>query len=115
MKLTDLSRRAGRAGLLLLLGAGSVLAADMPEYALVLKDHQFQPAELTIPAGTKVKLLVRNDDPTPAEFESHSLNREKIIPANASVTVFVGPLKAGEYEFFDEFHEATTRGKLIVK
>lgn len=115
MKLTSLTQTAARAALLVLAGTGSVLAADTPEYSLVLKDHQFQPAELTIPAGTKVKLLVRNDDATPAEFESHSLNREKIIPANAAVTVFVGPLKPGEYEFFDEFHEATTRGKLIVK
>ncbi|NQD35882.1 cupredoxin domain-containing protein [Permianibacter sp. IMCC34836] len=112
MKLTALRQTAAA---LLLLATGPVLAADTPEYTLVLKDHQFVPAELSIPADTKVKLLVRNDDATPAEFESHSLNREKIIPANATVTIFVGPLKPGEYEFFDEFHEATTRGKLIVK
>lgn len=99
----------------LALAANVALAADVPSFELVIKDHKFAPAELTIPAGQKVKLLVKNQDSTPEEFESHDFNREKIIPGNSSATIFVGPLKAGEYKFFGEFNEATAQGKLIAK
>lgn len=90
-------------------------ADDIPEFTLVIKDHRFQPAELTIPAGTKVRLVVDNQDPTPEEFESHELNREKVIPGNSKARIFVGPLEAGVYPFFGEFNQATCQGKLIVQ
>ena len=44
---------------LLLLLSASAVAAD-PEFTLVIKDHRFEPAELTVPAGQKVKLIVEN-------------------------------------------------------
>jgi plastocyanin len=92
-----------------------VMADEVPEFTLVIKEHKFEPAELTIPAGVKVKLIVDNQDATPEEFESHELNREKVIPGNSQAKIFVGPLEAGVYPFFGEFHEATAQGKLIVK
>ena len=73
------------------------------------------PAELEVPAGQKIKLLVDNQDPTPEEFESHSLNREKVIPGNSKATIFIGPLKPGSYEFFGEFHQATAQGRIVAK
>ncbi len=85
------------------------------EVEILIKDHKFEPAEISVPAHTKVKLKVVNSDATPEEFESYALHREKIIPGNSSAVIFVGPLDAGEYEFFGEFHEDTARGKLIVK
>lgn len=91
------------------------VAAETPQIELIIKDHKFHPAEITIPANTKVKLLVKNQDPTPEEFESHSLNREKVIPGNSQAVIFVGPLPAGEHKFFGEFNEATAQGKLIIK
>ena len=90
-------------------------ADEVPEFRLVIKNHRFEPAELTIPAGVKVKLIVDNQDSTPEEFESHELNREKVIPGNSQAKVFVGPLAPGVYPFFGEFNEATCQGKLIVK
>lgn len=92
-----------------------VLAEDVQEFRLVIKDHKFEPAELTVPAGVKVKLIVDNQDATPEEFESHELNREKVIPGKSQAKIFVGPLDAGVYPFFGEFNEATAQGKLIVK
>ena len=86
-----------------------------PEFTLTIKDHKFEPAELTVPAGQKVKIKVINADPTPEEFESHELNREKVIPGGATATIFVGPLKPGTYPFFGEFNPKTAQGKLIVK
>jgi hypothetical protein len=62
----------------------------------------------------KVELIIKNDQTTNAEFESSALHREKIIPAGGQISVFVGPLSAGTYEFFDDFNRAT-RGLLIVK
>lgn len=89
-------------------------AADA-EYQLTLKDHRFAPAEIQVPAGKKLKLVVLNQDSTPEEFESHSLNREKVIPGNSRGIIYVGPLAAGKYEFFGEFHEATARGALVAR
>lgn len=90
-------------------------ADETPTFTLSIKDHQFDPAILEVPADTKVKLHVKNLDPTPEEFESHDFNREKVIPGNSEANIFVGPLKAGEYKFFGEFNEDTAQGKLIVK
>lgn len=96
------------------LSAGSLLAAE-PEFRLVLKNHRFSPSEVTVPAGQKVRLVVENQDPTPEEFESYSLNREKIVPAGGKITLFVGPLQPGRYEFFGEFNASTARGWIVVQ
>lgn len=86
-----------------------------PEFRIVIKDHRFAPAELVVPAGQKVRLIVENQDPTPEEFESYDFNREKVVPANSRIVVFIGPLKPGKYEFFGEFNPATARGWLIAR
>ncbi len=93
----------------------SAVAADKPEFSLVVKDHLFQPAEVIIPANQKVVLVVDNQDATPEEFESHELNREKVIPGNTKAKIYIGPLEAGTYPFYGEFHEKTANGKIIVK
>jgi len=99
---------------LLTLAALSVWAADN-EFALTIRDHRFEPAELRVPANRKIKLVVHNQDGTPEEFESHELNREKVIPPGAKANIFVGPLKPGRYPFFGEFNEKTARGVLIAE
>lgn len=85
------------------------------DYTLIIKDHRFQPAELTIPSGKKIKLVVENQDATPEEFESHALNREKMIAGKSSATIYIGPLKPGRYPFFGEFHEATAQGNIVAQ
>ena len=94
--------------------AGSALAAD-PEVLLIIKNHRFEPAEVKVPAGQRVKLTVHNQDSTPEEFESHSLNREKIVPAGAKASIFIGPLKAGRYEFYGEYNEKTAKGVIVAE
>jgi len=89
--------------------------AAIPEYTIVIKDHRFEPAELKVPAGTKVKLIIRNEDATPEEFESYDFNREKIVSGHSQIKVFVGPLKPGTYKFFGEFNIETAQGRLIVE
>lgn len=98
----------------LVLGAATLYAQE-PEFRLVIRDHKFEPSELTIPAGQKVKLVIENKDATAEEFESHELNREKVVPAKGQVTVFIGPLKPGRYPFFGDFHKDTAKGVLIAQ
>ena len=99
---------------LLALMSISAFAAD-DSYTLTIRDHRFEPTELRVPAGKKVKVLIRNQDATAEEFDSHALNREKVIPANDSGVIFIGPLKAGRYPFIGEFHEATARGVVVAE
>jgi hypothetical protein len=99
----------------LLFAAGIADAAAPPEFKLTLRNHRFVPAQLVVPANVKFKLVVVNEDPTPEEFESHELNREKIVTGKGKITVFLGPLKAGRYPFFGEFHMATAQGSLLAR
>ena len=82
---------------------------------LVIKNHRFEPAEVKVPAGQRVKLVVHNQDNTPEEFESHDLNREKIVPPGAKASIFIGPLKPGHYTFVGEYNEATAKGVVIAE
>jgi plastocyanin len=98
----------------LLAAAAAPALADTPQVAIAIQSHRFVPSEVQIPAGTKVELLIRNRDKTPSEFESSELHREKVVTAGQQISVFVGPLQPGRYEFFDDFHPQT-RGHLVVK
>lgn len=97
------------------LSFGTAPAQAGPPLELVIRGHLFYPAELEVPAHQKVKLLVINEDPTPEEFESYELNREKVIMGNSRTVIFIGPLAPGEYPFFGEFNLSTAQGKVIVK
>jgi plastocyanin len=108
------------ATILKVLGFSAIALYALPAMAvdtidIVIKDHKFEPAEVTIPAGTKVKLVIHNQDASAEEFESHSMHREKIIPGGAKRSIFIGPLDAGTYKFFGEFNPKTAQGRVIVK
>ena len=89
--------------------------AEPEEFVIKLKEHTFSPAVLEVPAGQKIKLIIHNEDATPEEFESHSLDREKIISGNSKGIIFIGPLKPGEYKYFGEFNEDLAKGLIIAK
>jgi hypothetical protein len=91
-----------------------VLAAGEPEFTLRIVNHRFEPSEITIPANTRVKLIVDNQDAEPEEFDSHKLNREKVIPGKSKATIFIGPLEPGRYPFMGEFHADTAQGVVVV-
>jgi len=91
------------------------LALAEPEATVIIKNHRFDPAEVKVPAGQRVRLTVHNQDATAEEFESHALNREKIVPPGAKVVIFIGPLKKGRYEFFGEYNEATAKGAVVAQ
>ena len=106
-----------RIALLALLAAfnvGLAFAAD-DVFVLVIQDRRFEPAELVVPAGKKFELVVENRDATPEEFESHDLNREKVIAGKSSATLWIGPLSPGRYPYFGEFNEKTAKGAIVAK
>jgi hypothetical protein len=94
--------------------SGLAHAAD-PEFALTIRDHRFEPSELRVPANKKVKIVIENQDATAEEFDSHALNREKVIPPKAKAPLFIGPLKPGRYPFVGEFNEKTAQGVIIAE
>ena len=93
----------------------AVPAWAAPVVEIEIRAHLFFPAEVEVPANTKVKLLVINRDSTAEEFESYELNREKIIPGGRKAVIFIGPLAPGEYPFFGEFFPKTAQGKVIAR
>jgi plastocyanin len=95
--------------------SSAAFAAGEPEFALAIEGHKFTPDRVEVPAGKKVKLLVDNRDATPEEFESATLKVEKVIPGKSKATIFIGPLKPGEYKFAGEFNEKTAQGLIVAK
>ena len=99
---------------LLLCGAPGA-RADQPAFTLTIKNHQFDPVEIDVPANTKVLLTVKNLDPTVEEFDSDDLHREKVITGGHEAVVTIGPLKPGTYRFQGEYHAATAQGHVVAK
>lgn len=100
---------------LLLVAPFSVMADPKHEYELTISNHVFSPSEITIPANTKVKIIVHNKDDSFEEFHSDSLHREKIIAGKKTGVVNIGPLVPGVYPFMGEFHAKTAQGRVIAK
>ncbi len=92
-------------------------SAAVDEFTLTIKNHAFAPKELKVPAGKKIKIIVVNEDATPAEFESKPLGREKVIPGKSKGIINLGPLKPGRYDFVEEYHEteAAAQGTIVVE
>jgi|SRR4051794_33806527 plastocyanin len=91
------------------------LAANEPEFNLVLENHKFAPERIEVPAGKKVKFIVENKDATAEEFDSEDLRIEKVIGAHGKGTIWIGPLKAGEYKFMGEYHDKTAQGVVVAR
>ena len=101
--------------IILLAGVIDVAIAGPVVVEIQIRDHLFFPSELEVPAGMKIRLLINNLDPTPEEFESYELNREKVIGGNSKAVIFIGPLEPGTYPFFGEFYPKTAQGRIIAK
>ena len=91
------------------------MADEIFEVEIKIKNHVFEPSEIEIPSGHKLKLIVHNMDDTIEEFESFDLKREKIVPPGGKIKIILAPLMPGKYEFFGEFHQETAKGFLNVK
>jgi len=95
--------------------ASSHAVAQEAALSVAIKDHRFSPAELRAPADTPITITVKNDDPTPEEFESKPLKVEKLVAGGGTITIKVRPLAKGKYRFFGDYHEKTAEGFLVVE
>jgi high-affinity iron transporter len=94
-------------------GGRAARADELP--TLIFHNHRFEPDRIEVPANVKFQLHVKNTDNTADEFESTDLNREKLVAPGQTITVFLGPLPAGEYKFFGDFHQDTAQGVMVAK
>lgn len=90
------------------------LVAASGTQRLMIHDGAFEPDTLTISASQTVRMMVQNKDATPVEFESYDFNREKVIPGQTELPLYLDPLESGTYGCFDDFHPGS-KGKLIVE
>jgi Cupredoxin-like domain len=114
--------RQGRALVWAVLAVGVVATGATPPvaraddgYVMTFKDNKLEPVELQVPAGKEFKLLVKNADQTPEEFESEDLKLEKIIAGGSEAEFTIKALEAGRYEVFGEFHEDTAKGHIVAE
>lgn len=99
-----------------ILATGPALAAeDSTRVRLSIKDHRFQPTEVQVPAAKPIAIEIRNLDATPVEFESKTLRVEKVVTGGGVITLQIRALQPGRYRFYDDYHEDTTEGFLVVQ
>jgi uncharacterized cupredoxin-like copper-binding protein len=82
-------------------------AADPPGTMTVevtVADGRITPSSVQVAAGTRLRLVVRNQGRGPAEFENLVLRAEKVLAPGASSTLVLNGVRAGQYKFVDEFH-----------
>lgn len=101
--------------LFLIMTINIAMADEMKMYELKIKNHKFDKETMVVEANKKFKLKIINEDPSSEEFESLSMIVEKFIGPKRSITVTIGPLKPGQYDYFGEFHASTCKGILTAK
>ncbi|MFA3791020.1 cupredoxin domain-containing protein [Aliiglaciecola sp. SL4] len=100
--------------MMLVLLALSFKACAIDEITITIRNHLFYPPEIDIPQHKKVKITFINLDDTPEEIDSFDLNREKVVFAKSQSSIYVGPLDAGRYRYFGEYHPNTAIGFVNV-
>jgi hypothetical protein len=92
----------------------SALAADdSPQ--LRFRGGAVEPASLTLPANTPVKLQVTNAGAAAVEFESFELHRERVVQPGQTITVYIPALPPGAYGFFDDFSHGAVKGEIVSR
>lgn len=122
----------GAAAVLVLLGAARWLAPPAPrvaavlapganvvEYTILLSEHRFRPAEITVQRGERVRLVLKNVGEETHEFELDGYNFEIAdIEPGQVVTVVFSADKTGRFEFSCHepgHYEQGMKGELIVQ
>jgi hypothetical protein len=107
---------AALAVLFAVVAAGRAWAEDAePTFQIVFKNGAIEPKRLEVPAGTRFRLEIRNEDDGPVEFESVELHKEKVLAAHAQTVMVIRTLDPGEYSFFDDFHPDAPPAVLVAK
>jgi len=99
--------------ILALFVAPSAHAAD--DSSLRFHGGAVEPASLTLPANTPIKLLVTNSGDTAVEFESFELHRERVVQPGQTITVYIPALAPGTYSFIDDFSNGAVKGEIVSR
>jgi hypothetical protein len=97
----------------LLFAAGPALAASA--IPVTLQNHKFSPAVIHVKANTPAMIALTNKDSSAEEFDSASLQVEKVVAGNSSGNVRIRALAPGKYPFMGEYHSATAQGVVIAQ
>jgi hypothetical protein len=89
--------------------------AQETPFEILFAEHHFSPQTLVVPAGQPLVLTVVNSSHERIEFESFKLNREKVVGPGETITVHLPALRAGSYDFFDDFHPDVPEGEIVAK
>ena len=100
--------------LLVVSTAPSARAAD-DSSQLRFQSGAVEPASLTLPANTPVKLHVTNAGDSAVEFESFDLHRERVVQPGQTITVNIPALPPGTYPFFDDFSHGAVKGEIVSR
>jgi len=90
-------------------------AEDTFTASIVLRNHRFEPAEIDVPAGQRILLHLKNEDPMSEEFDSTALKVEKVFAGNSEGVIRISPLNPGRYDFMGEYHSDTAKGVVVAK
>ncbi|KHK64756.1 MULTISPECIES: cupredoxin domain-containing protein [Pseudomonas] len=93
----------------------SIAEAELLTYELSMRDGQFTPPQLEVPAGQRFKIVLKNIGQGPAEFESTPLRVEKVLSPGVTSFVVIHPLRPGRYPFFDEFNPQLPEGSILAR
>ena len=94
---------------------GGAESAEDPVYRIEFADGVVTPSRIEVPADRRIELLLVNKGTTPAEFESLTLRKEKVLAPDSSTSMVIKGLDPGEYPFFDDFHPEAPPAVLVAK
>jgi hypothetical protein len=103
---------------LVLFAAGGLAVAAPAEDTVVelrFENRRWIPQTITVPANRPFKIRIINTTKEAIEFESFKLNREKVVGPGETATINMSALKAGSYDFYDDFHADVPEGTIVAK
>ena len=90
-------------------------AAEAVTLHTSIKDHRFQPSELKAPANTPITFSCSQPRSRPPGIREQDAARRKGRRGGREITMQTASAQPGRYHFFDDFHQDTTDGDLIVE
>jgi len=95
----------------------AITAAGAQDTTLGIRfeNHHFTPQTLMVPVGQPLAIKVVNASNETIEFESFKLNREVAMTLGETITVRLPALRAGSYDFYDDFHQDVPEGSIVAK
>ena len=98
-----------------MLSTGTGWAQDLPTFKLVARDGKWFPEVIEVPANTRFRLEITNQNAGAEEFESRELHKELVLAPGVTRVLVFAPMKPGTYPFVGEFHPKTAHGRIVVK